>query len=403
VIPLKSLEKTSREMEAKRALGITMLILSAFLGTIGFRLSTPAIAFYTRDILKASMLSLSLVSVSFILARAFSALFSGILLEKGKKFLYLGAFAMAGNALIVHLYPLTTNWIQVVGIKIANGFLNGISWPTAQFAIASASPDKIRARVTTIYFFLASVASLLGNYAYAYLADLTLKVQMLIVSFFYLLTTLSMFLAYYFLYAYVTPKRKERKGEKLPLDPGKILAITSLIAIITAFSSGEITYVYVSEALGIEKGMTAKLLGWISFTATALSYLTSWKADVGMVKEMVSLISILSAISPLLASIKAPVTVFLGVFLALFSSQSFRPISRKVLVSYHRSSLAIGSLNAVQNLSTFVGGLFFGLAYGFGEIHFLTTINLGLASFLPFSIVLIIMGRYIGRDENEES
>ncbi|AEC51605.1 hypothetical protein PNA2_0689 [Pyrococcus sp. NA2] len=378
-------------MEGKRVVGISLLILSAFLGTIAFRLSTPAIAFYTRDVLKASMLSLSIVSVSFILARAFSSLFTGLILERGKRFLYLGALTMGGNALIVHLYPLTTNWIQVVGIKVLNGLLNGISWPTAQFAIASASPDSIRARVTTVYFFLASVASVLGNYIYAHMAELTLKAQMLVASLFYLLTAISMFLAYRLLYDHVTPRRK--KGEaKIQLDPRKVLIITSLIAIVTAFSSGEITYVYVSETLSLSKGTTAKLLGWTGFIATALSYLTSWRADVGDVRRVISMISVLAASSPLLASIKSPATVFLGVFLALFSAQSFRPISRKVLVSYHRSSLAIGSVNAVQNISTFLGGLFFGIAYNLGEI---SLINLGLASFLPFSIILIALGRKI--------
>ncbi|CAB49076.1 MFS transporter [Pyrococcus abyssi] len=379
----------------RRTLGILMLILSAFLGTIAFRLSTPAIAFYTRDILKASMLSISLVSVSFILARAFSSLFSGLLLEKDKRLIYLGSVTMAGNALIVHLYPLTTSWIQVVGIKILNGLLNGISWPIAQFAIASASPDNVRARVTSVYFFLASVASVIGNYVYAQMAELTLKEQMMVASIFYLLTALSMFLAYYLLFNYVTPKRKGGNVEELHLDPRKVLVITSLIAIITAFASGEITYVYVSEALGLGKGTTAKLIGWTGFIATALSYVTSWRADVGKVREMVSLLSMLASLSPLLASIKTPITVFLGIFLALFSAQSFRPISRKVLVAYRRSSLAIGGLNAVQNVSTFLGGLFFGLAYSLGELHSIITVNLGLASFLPFSIALIIIGRKV--------
>lgn len=36
-------------MESRRLVGITLLVLSAFTGTVAFRLATPAVAFYTRD------------------------------------------------------------------------------------------------------------------------------------------------------------------------------------------------------------------------------------------------------------------------------------------------------------------------------------------------------------------
>lgn len=132
-------------MEQKRVIGIAFLVLSAFTGTLAFYLATPAIAFYTRDVLRASMLSLSLVSTSFILARAFSSIFGGLILERGKKLVYIGSLAMMGNSIAVQLYSLTSNWFQVVGIKLLNGFLNGLSWPMAQFVIAVATPKEIRA------------------------------------------------------------------------------------------------------------------------------------------------------------------------------------------------------------------------------------------------------------------
>ena len=84
-------------MERRRLAGIVLLIVSAFTGTIAFRLATPAIAFYTRDILKASMLSVSIVSMSFVLARAFSSVFGGLMLERGKRLVYIGAVAMMGK------------------------------------------------------------------------------------------------------------------------------------------------------------------------------------------------------------------------------------------------------------------------------------------------------------------
>jgi len=380
-------------MERKRLVGIVLLIISAFTGTIAFRLATPAIAFYTRDTLKASMIAVSLVSMSFVLARAFSSILGGLFLEKGKKLVYLGAMAMMGNALAVQLYPLTSSWLQVVGIKLLNGFLNGISWPIAQFVIAVATPKEIRARVTAIYFFFGSIASLLGNYVYAYTIGLGFSGQMWISSAFFVLTGLIMVASYALLYERITPKRKKTPdGERPSLNPKRVLIIASLMAIIVAFTSGEITYVYVSEALGLSRERTAVLLGWVGFLSALLSYFVSWIADVKSEAKMVKLTALLAGLSPLLASVKTAPTVFLGVFLALFAFQSFRPISRKVLASYHRSSLAIGGINALQNLSTFVGGMLFGFAYSLGELHGVVTLNLALLVFLPFSIGLVVEG-----------
>jgi MFS family permease len=380
-------------MERRRLAGIILLILSAFTGTIAFRLATPAIAFYTRDVLKASMLSVSIVSMSFVLARAFTSVFGGLMLERGKKLVYIGALAMMGNAFAVQLYPLTSSWLQVAGIKLLNGFLNGLSWPMAQFVIAVATPNEIRARVTSVYFFFGSLASLLGNYVYAYTVGWKLSGQMWVSSAFFLLTGFIMVASYALLGGWIVPRRKRTpNGERPSLDPRKVLVIASLMAVIVAFTSGEITYVYVSEALGMAKGTTATLIGWTGFLAALLSYGVSWLADVRSERRMVVLTSILAAISPLLAAVKTAPTVFLGIFLALFAFQSFRPISRKVLASYHRSSLAIGGVNGVQNLSTFVGGMLFGVAYSLGEVHWGVTLNLALLSFLPVSLALLFEG-----------
>ncbi len=377
-------------MERTRLIGITLLIISAFTGTIAFRLATPAIAFYTRDILKASMLSVSIVSMSFVLARAFSSVLGGLLLERGKKLVYIGALAMMGNALAVQLYPLTSTWVQVAGIKLLNGFLNGLGWPMAQFVIAVTTPNEIRARVTSVYFFFGSIASLLGNYVYAYTVGWGLSGQMWISSAFFILTGLIMVASYVLLDGWIVPKRKRAPdGEKPGLDPKRVLIIASLMAVIVAFTSGEITYVYVSEALGMDKATTATLIGWAGFLAAMLSYGISWLADVRSEGRMVVLTSIMAAVSPLLAAVKTAPTVFLGIFLALFAFQSFRPISRKVLASYHRSSLAIGGVNGAQNLSTFIGGMLFGFAYSLGELHWIVTLNLALLSFLPISAALL--------------
>ncbi len=371
--------------------GIVLLIASAFTGTLAFKLALPAVAFYTRDILKASMAYLSVISASFILARSFSALFSGLLLERRKSLVYLGAVTMAGNALAVNLYPLTSSWIHVMGIKVLNGFLNGISWPIAQFVIAVSSPKEIRSRVTALYFIFGNFAGLLGNYTYALTQNLGLKGQMYLSSAFFFLTTLFMLFSYWLLYERIAPKREKDTGEsKVRIDVRKILMLSALISLLSAFTSGEITYVYVAETLGMDKGTAAFMIGLIGFIATLLAYIPSRLADLGSEQKVVIFVSILAGFSPILAAVKNPITVFLGILMAIFAAQTFRPISRSMLASAKRASAAIGGINAVRNISTTTGQLIFGLVYSLGEVVVAGVIlKVALLIFAPASLLLL--------------
>ncbi|ALM76591.1 MFS transporter [Thermococcus barophilus] len=374
----------------KQGLGIALLIASAFTGTLAFRLAVPAVAFYTRDILKASMVNISVISASFILARSLSALFSGLLLEKRKGLVYLGALAMTGNALAVNLYPFTSSWIHVVGIKLMNGFLNGIAWPIAQFVIAVSSPKEIRSRVTALYFIFGNFAGLLGNYTYALTQEFGLKGQMYLASLFFFLTALCMLLSYWLLYEKIAPKReKDTKEGEAPVDAKKILILSALISFLAAFTSGEITYVYVAETLNLDRGTATTLIGLIGFIATLLAYIPSKFADLGNERKVLITVSILAGVSPILAAIKNPITVFLGILMAIFAAQTFRPISRSLLASAKRASAAIGGINAVRNISTTAGQLVFGLAYSLGEVAILgIVLKAALLIFAPVSLLL---------------
>ncbi|NPA47630.1 MAG: MFS transporter [Thermococci archaeon] len=387
-------------METRRLTGIVLLTASAFTGTLAFRLATPAIAFYTKDVLRASMLYISIVSMSFVLSRALFSIIGTLSLERRKGLIYLGVATMMGNALAVHFYPFTTSWVQVAGIKAINGALNGISWPIAQFVIAAATPKRIRARVTSLYFLAGSVAALLGNYVYAYTIKLGMSFQMNVSSAFFIATGLLMLLAYRALYGVIEPKKSERKVQTPAVSARRILTMASLMAVIAAFTAGEITYVYVSEALGISRAETAVILGWTGFTAALLSYAMSWAADVWSDVRVIRITATLMALAPALAAIKMGPTVIVGIFLARFASQSFRPISRKLLVGYRRSSLAVGGINSIQNVSTFVGGITFGLAYSLGEVNVWdgVTLSLALLVFLPLSgaLLWLVRGRVRG-------
>ncbi|USS40960.1 MFS transporter [Thermococcus aggregans] len=376
----------------KQTLGIALLIASAFTGTIGFRLATPAVAFYTRDVLNASMISISLISIAFVLSRAFSSVIGGSLLEKKKELVFLGALAMFGNAFVMPLYALTNSWVQVVGIKLLNGVFNGLSWPIAQFVIVVSSPKELKGRVTALYFLFGNFAAFLGNYTYALTIGLGIKAQMLLASLSFVVTSLLMLTAYYALYEWIVPKRTQKTSGSF--DAKKILALSGLFFFTIAFSSGDITYVYVAEALGIEKGSAATLIGLSSLIGALLAYAPSWLADIGKEERVLRFAVILAALSPILAAIKTPYTVFPALVMALFAIHTFRPLVRKLLaIKASRVSASIGGLNAVSNLGTTLGQLLFGFAYGIlgdvkiGEI----SVRLSLLIFAPFSVLLILL------------
>ncbi|RLF91858.1 MFS transporter [Thermococci archaeon] len=376
-------------MFKRNTLAVILLVLSAFTGTLAFRLAVPAIAYYSRGVLKASMVSISVISTSFIFARAFAAVFGGYLVDKRPKLIILGALAMALNAPLVYLYSFASSWIHIVGIKLANGFLNGISWPLAQLAVAYASPRSIRARISAIYFFFGSLASLAGNYLYAFTISIGMRGQMVISGIFYILTGLLMASAY-LLIGTIKKEGKDKKTEEVDVNPRIVIMFGALVSFISAFAFGEITYVYISETLGLEKGKVAMVLGTISFLSSLTSYFISWVADsIGSARAL-RIIAVFGFLAPILAGIRTGFTIFSGIFLALLAVNSFRPISRKILVTHSRSSLAIGGINGVQNISTFLGGIIFGFAYTLGSLG---AYNLAFLPYLPFSLALVIVTR----------
>ncbi|MFA4662263.1 MFS transporter [Pyrococcus kukulkanii] len=379
-------------MFKRNTVAVILLIISAFTGTLAFRLAVPAIAYYSRDVLKASMVSISIISTSFIFARAFAAVFGGYIVDRKPRLIVIGALMMALNAPLVYLYSLATSWIYVVGIKLINGFLNGIAWPLAQLAVAYASPKNSKARVSAIYFFFGSLASLTGNYLYAFTINLGMKRQMILSGAFYVLTGLLMLIAY--LLIGEIKRGEQKKGENIEVDPKVIMVFGAFVSLISAFAFGEITYIYVSETLRIGKGKVAMILGTISFFSSLSSYFLSWIADsLGSVRAL-KVISLFAFLAPILAGIRTELTIFIGIFLALLAVNSFRPISRKVLVVHSRSSLAIGGINGIQNISTFLGGMIFGLSYSLGSIGIY---HLAFLPYLPFSLALVIVTRKLGK------
>ncbi|MCD6340616.1 MAG: MFS transporter, partial [Desulfurococcales archaeon] len=153
-------------------LAVGLMIVLAFVGTVAFRVSMPAVAFYTRSILEASALGVGLLTSAFFAARAIFAVVSGGLADKyGYRVLYFSAAAFLLNAAIVKLYAAASSLPEVLLIRFMQGVFNGIAWVPVQAVLGRLVPKPVRGRVYSIYFALGSLGGMAGNAIYAELAE----------------------------------------------------------------------------------------------------------------------------------------------------------------------------------------------------------------------------------------
>ncbi len=354
-------------------LAITLLSLVAFLGTLAFRLSIPAIAFYVRESLGATALSVGLLTSSFFAARAVTATTAGILIDRLglKRILNIVVMLFITHGAVVVLYSMFSDIVHITMLRAVQGILNGISWVTIQVSLGILVPEKLRGRAYSIYFTSGSLGGVLGNNIYSLLAYNPL-IQVLAISLltFMLAGLLTMALLLIFKSRLRGVVRGSSKAGFNYLSVIKCLRDVLLVIIValglsmfTSFIRGDLSYVYVSESLGIGRDVATNLIAFASLTALILGYMFSWMAD--KYNDLIALrISTFTAmLGIIMLSMPYVVTIFLGIFMFSSGNSAVIAIARRVAVSSKVKGLAVGVINTMSNIGMVSGSLIIGYLY----------------------------------------
>jgi len=353
------------------------MIVLAFVGTVAFRVSIPAVAFYTRSVLEASALGVGLLTSAFFAARAIFAVVSGGLADKyGYRVLYFSAAAFLLNAAIVNLYAATTSLPGVLLIRFMQGAFNGIAWVPVQAVLGRLVPKPVRGRVYSIYFALGSLGGMAGNAIYAELAEapiaavLTVSAISFAASSALVLATAALVRGLELGLLRGGARRGGGRDSGGAAVAAGLLGVVPLVIIVlgsSMFNSvirGDLIYVYMNEVFQLPGEVVARYIALSSLIALPVSYLLSWVSD--RVSDAASLrISLgLAFVGALLIGSTWRELALVGLAMAYGGFSGVVPVTRRVAITKYRlGGTALGLVNAFGNVGNVVGAALAGYLY----------------------------------------
>ncbi|RLE78029.1 MAG: hypothetical protein DRJ56_01020 [Thermoprotei archaeon] len=371
-----------------------LYVTAAFTGTMAFRLTVPAVAFYARGELRAPLAAISALFVAFVTLRAASSVLAGCAVERVRQLIYLPPACMAFNSAVTLAFQAVSSVEHCLALRAAQGALNGLSWPLTQLSLALSVPERLRGRLMSIYFASGSLAIMAGNFAYAFISEEPLSEQLTLPAALFLVTALAL--------AAAIRSSRPLVGEALRgaaragRDGWALLVVASslVMTLSTCYTMGELSYVFVSESLGVSGAFSAVILGATGGVGLGVSYLLSWVADRASDRLAVTVSVALSSVAATLVAAREPWLLVMGLALAASSIKSFVPLSRKVAASAARPSLAMGLVNALSNVGTSLGQLTLGaicrgeLSASWGEVSAFLLLSSGATAALAAALWL---------------
>ncbi len=379
----------------QRKLAAMLFIVTAYTGTVAFRLSMPAIAFYAKNVLEASMLGIGLLTSSFFIARGITAIIAGGLTDKlGSKVLVASTAGFLLNALVVQLYPAVPNIYWLLLLRFVQGVLNGFAWVPIQALLGFITGKNIRGRIYSIYFILGALGALSGNLLYSVLSSAPLTRILMISSIFFIISGIEIVLAKSMIGENVSiDGRFEKRGEPSTRHAVQttILTIVPLILVVLSssmFSSilkGDLIYVYLNVYLGLSRSAASFIIGFAGVIVLPVNYMISWIADKKSSKTALEIALTMGIVGGLLLSTRNPLLAVPGLILAMIGGSSIVPVTRKLAVSIRSyGGTSIGIINTSGNIGSMAGSAIAGLLFDrLGNIY--------LAGELVLPMILMIL------------
>ena len=354
-----------------------MAIAVAFVGSMAFRLSVPAIAYHVRSSLGGSLLQLGSLTVAFFIARASSAVLAGRRIERGVNVGLLAASCFMAHAGIVVLYGLASSWHEVLLLRVLQGALNGVSWTSMQFAVGASARTNVRGRAYSAYFIMGSVGVFMGNVVFACMASAPLMDVVCVSALLMLITGLLSIPVGRMAGHEGRRRRASSPGSSRPLSGPRLLPWVLVVVFasraLSCLFMGDIIYVYLSEGLGIEPSLASLLVGSGTVVGQAGGFLMMWVADKKSDRASLALASSMAVVGSLAFPMRHPVLSVAGYLAMALGVMSFTPLVRRVVMTYSgRRGLAIGLVNAAGNVGTASNSLALGAlldAMGMSSIY----------------------------------
>ncbi len=358
--------------DSKHIIGLMLLISAAFVGTTGFRLAIPFIAYLLREDLGAAMTHIALMGTGFMLARALSSIIFGAIIEKYGRVLLFIVIGMSLNALVINMYAHISSWVEAVILRTLQGFLGGMSWPLIQLVTALASPTNIRGRILSLYFALGSLGIFAGNAIYALIYYVPIDKGLLLSSLIFSSAIILVIIGIRILGFSYYPGLKLRSPKRGLYGKCKESHILSLSVFTGGFAVtygsaiifGGIAYIYLYEVFSTPKPIAALILGITGMIGIFSSLILGWVADKKSEVLAVNIPLMLMVLAPIIFLFKNTILLIMGIVFVSIALRAYMPLSRRIIATHtEQPALGIGEINAIMNLGTSIGQIVFGVSY----------------------------------------
>ncbi len=347
---------------------ILLYSLVAFLGTMAFRMSMPAIAFYARSSLEASALGVGLLTAAFFAARAFSSIVAGGFYDKGfitPKTIASVCFAL--NAITVYMYSLAYSITALTLLRFIQGVLNGFGWVTIQAMLGDSVDKSVRGRVYSIYFSSGSLGIATGNALYASISSLSLEYILSLSSLLFALTTLIIALACPWSATEARARRPSRGagGSSLACKAAiALLLIVFGVAMYSSYARGDLLYIVFREVYGVSRARVALTVSVATAASIVTGYMLSWVSDKFSDEASLKTSASIALAGAFLISLKNLYAALLGLALFYSGASGVVPVARRVAMTRYRlGGTVLGLVNASGNAGAIIGSLVMGFVY----------------------------------------
>ncbi len=369
---------------------VIALILAAFSGTAAFRLSVPAVAYFSRSALEASALGIGLITSAFFVGRALVATGAGGLADKFReRMTYLATLSFLVNAGVTYTYVYVNSIYEVVFIRFIQGSLNGLGWVSLQYVLGGLVGRKVRGRTYSIYFISGSLGGIVGNYIYSVVSKLFLSRILPISSAFFAMTSLLSLIVALSGRKLIYSQKRLASLSKLR-SPGKLKTIyitpifiaLFIVGLSSAGLKGDLIYIYLKEWLGLSRAESATIIATAGLVGLAGNYILSWVADSMSDYLALAISTSLTAPGLILVGITSLPIAVAGLIFFTAGASAILTISRKVAVTFFsRGGFTIGLINAAGNLGSIAGGVLIGYLYDLLRVGYAIYPSIKIAGF----------------------
>jgi MFS family permease len=338
----------------------------AGLGMLGGGLFRPILPIFARR-LGAPGLEVGLITSGYMLARAFTSVSIGRIMDrsgKRKQFIEIGFFIFF---ILTFLFFFSNSLFSLILIRFSQGICGGLIWPAAQVIVAEEAGKKFRTRALSLYQIFGKGGMLLSRALLSIVLILTANAGLNELSSFrvvFLIAGIILFMA--FIESIMIPGNKKVKIEKRKGAPPYSIFILGFV-FGAMFALNPISFIYMNEQYNLAPTTIAVLLFVLDFITIFAIYSCSYLNDKIGFKRSIWIVIIPSFIT----AICIPFTPSFAFFLVLYfilqiSISSFIPLSRSYASSFNTDvGTNIGTLNMMTNLGAVVGPLIGGLVYDY--------------------------------------